>query len=103
MTDIVKEEIVTKDGARIRVREYSDGSREQTLVDVSPEVEQMHAETREWLASKKEGEPSPAHATEEWRAKTAAPIGLRDDGAPFTDEEGEALRKLLRPAPGPSQ
>lgn len=94
--DILKEEIMTRGDQRVRVRELADGSREETLVDAIGELGQRLEQQRGDTLQAGQGQgASSSEPSDEWKQKTAHPIGFRDDGTPFSEAEAQALRQLL--------
>ena len=85
-----KEQIVTKNGVKMLIIEYADGTTEERPFE-------------EGRTSMNGGATQPdPWQTATWKAKTSMPIGLGDDGTPFTEEDVEAMLAVLEYPPSRS-
>ncbi len=84
---IVKEQLVDRQGIQVKILEFSDGSRLELLASLGSAEQQRIVE--------RHGRPRTPIAdvpmSEDWREKTAFPLGMREDGSFFEAEEVKAL------------
>lgn len=90
----MEEKIIDRGGVKIKVITDPDGATHEILADLPPEEEKRILKTAR-SASMADAAPS----SKEWQEKTAAPIGVGDDGTPFTQEDVKAMYKRLKIPP----
>lgn len=90
--EIIEEQIVDRQGVRVRVLEFSDGSRMELLASLEPMEQQR-------IVERHRHPPAPVlddiSVSESWREKTGFPIGMRDDGGFFDASEVDTFLERI--------